>query len=181
MDFINRIKFWQTADRIGPDIPLTHWQLHFKSSMVKLCQKKFKHFDESADFRPYAYAIWCSRISIGKRVVVRPNTMLCASPPEFKAGNITIEDDVLLAGGIQIHTDTHKFDEPGKLIIEQGYLEAKDVVLKKGCWIGANVTILQGVTIGENAVVGAGSVVTRNIPARSVAAGIPARVIRNLD
>ncbi len=58
---------------------------------------------------------------------------------------------------------------------------AKPVHIERGCWICANVTILPGVTIGENCVIGAGSVVTRDIPANSFAAGNPCRVIRTLS
>mgnify|MGYP002517958111 FL=1 len=57
---------------------------------------------------------------------------------------------------------------------------AKPVVIDDGCWVCANVTILPGVTIGKNCVIGAGSVVTRSIPANSFAAGNPCRVIRTL-
>lgn len=57
---------------------------------------------------------------------------------------------------------------------------AKPVVIGNGCWICANVTILPGVTIGDNCVIGAGSVVTRSIPANSLAVGNPCRVIRTL-
>lgn len=55
------------------------------------------------------------------------------------------------------------------------------VTIKKNAWIGMNVTICQGVTIGEYAVVGAGAVVTRDIPDHAVAVGSPARVIKTLD
>ena len=57
---------------------------------------------------------------------------------------------------------------------------AKPVVIGNGCWLCANVTVLPGVTIGDNCVIGAGSVVTRSIPANSFAAGNPCRVIRTL-
>ena len=55
---------------------------------------------------------------------------------------------------------------------------AKPVTIGSDCWFGANVVVCPGVTIGEGCVIGAGSVVTRDIPARSFAAGVPARVIR---
>ncbi len=180
-ELIDRIKFWRAADRIGPDIPWTHWRLHFPSKMLKLCKSKFKHFDNTAQFRPGAYAMGCSKISIGRRVVIRPLTMLCASTlKQTPAGGITIEDDVLIANGVQIHTDQHIFDNPDIPIFDQGYVEPEDVVIQKGSWIGANSVILKGVTIGENTVIGAGSVVVKNIPSRTVAAGVPARVIREI-
>lgn len=176
-ELVNRVKFWKTADRIGPDMPYTHWRLYFNSTMVNLCQKKFKYFDESAEFRPGAYAFCCSKISIGKRVVVRPGSVLHADERKGEHG-IIIEDDVLLAPGVHIYTNTHSFDKADKSPIDQGYYSSGQVVLKKGCWIGANAIILQGVTIGENAVVGAGSVVTRDVPAKMVVGGIPAKIIK---
>lgn len=174
-----RVEFWMTADRIGPDIPSTHWMLYFKRSMVHLCKQKFKHFHKTAEFRPGAYAIGCSRISIGKRVVIRPCCMLHADTRKKGAG-IIIEDDVLIGSNVHIYVDKHTFDNPKISIIDQGYEPSRTVVLKKGCWIGANCTILPGVTVGKNSVVGAGSIVTKSVPPRTVAVGNPARVIKKL-
>ena len=173
----DRIRFWRAADRIGPDVPWTHWRLHFKPTMRALCESKFAHFGEGAELRPGAYAITCSRISLGRRVVLRPGTMLFA---DDHAG-ITIEDDVMLGSGVQVYVGNHRFSDVSVPIIDQGHRPSKAVVLERGCWIGANAIILPGVTIGGNAVVGAGSVVTRSIEPRVLAAGNPARVIRPLD
>lgn len=178
-ELLQRIRFWKAADRIGPDIPYTHWRLHFKSTMLRLCKEKFLFFDDSADFRPGAYAICCSKISIGKRVVVRPTTMFFADPREGGAG-ITIEDDVMMGSGVHLYVNNHRFDSADIPIIDQGHYVSEPVVLKKGCWLGANVIVLPGVTIGENSVVGAGSLVTRSVPAGVLAAGNPAKVIRNI-
>ena len=179
LEFFERVKFCSDADRIGPDVPFTHWRLHFKSTMKGLCRRKFKYFDETAEFRPGAYAIGCSNICIGKRVVIRPGTMVFADNTEGGAG-ITIEDDVLIGSGVHIYVDKHNFDNTEKPIIDQGHHQSEGVILKKGAWVGAGSIILPGVTIGENAVIGAGSVVTRSVPAKVVAAGNPAKVIREI-
>ncbi len=179
MEFFKRVKFWKNTDRLGPDIPYTHWRLHFKSTMVSLCKKKFKYFDDTSEFRPGAYAIACSKICIGMRVVIRPNTMLFADPSENGVG-IIIDDDVSLGSGIQMYVQNHRFNNTAIAILDQGDCMSKKIVLKRGCWVGANVIILPGVTIGENAVVGAGSVVTKSIPDKVVAVGNPARIIRYL-
>jgi acetyltransferase-like isoleucine patch superfamily enzyme len=160
IEIIQRVKYWNSEDRIGPDFPTTHWKLYFNSTMRKLCKKKFKYFDDTASFRPGAYAFYCSMISIGKRVVIRPNTYLSA---DDKAG-IIIEDDVMLGPGVNIIVNNHKFDDPDLPIIDQGYYPSKEVVLKNGCWIGTNAIILPGVTIGRNAVVGAGAIVRKSVP-----------------
>ena len=180
-EFRQRVKFWKTEDKLGPDFPWNYWRLFFPSKMIAICKKKFKYFHDSAQFRPGAYARVCSKISIGKRVVIRPNTMLCASPPEFgDRGQIIIEDDVLIASGVQVHTDEHIFDDPDVPIIDQGYCTPKDIIIKKGAWIGANCVLLGGAVIGENSVIGAGSVILGEIPARSVAFGSPAKVVRKI-
>jgi acetyltransferase-like isoleucine patch superfamily enzyme len=144
--------------------------------MRALCTSKFKNFAEGAEFRPGAYAVNCSKISLGRRVVIRPGTQLMADSHE----GITIEDDVLIGPGIHIYVNNHRFDDASIPIIDQDYFPSKPVLLKKGCWVGANAIILPGVTIGENSVIAAGSVVTKSIPDRVVAAGSPARVIRQI-
>ena len=76
----SRIKFLQKLDRIGPDNPLTHWKLNFKSSGTELCKKKFKNFGAGSEFRPGSYAVCGSKISIGAHVVIRPTSFLFADP-----------------------------------------------------------------------------------------------------
>ena len=176
LDMLNSVKFWQSADRIGPDIPLSHWRLHFKSTMRRLCKSKFLKFGIGAEFRAGAYAICCSKISLGDRVIIRPGCMFFADSGPNGAG-ITIEDDVMLGSSVHIYVANHKHDNLTIPIIEQGYYQSQSVVVKQGAWIGSGVIILPGVTIGENAVVGAGSVVAKNIPAFTVAVGNPAKVI----
>lgn len=172
-----KIRFWTNTDRIGPDIPGTYWKLFLKSTMMKLCKKKFHYFSDSADFRPGAYAVGCSQISIGSRVVIRPGTMLHGET-ETLSVSIIIQDDVMLGSGVHIYVENHCFDDPNVPIIDQGHYNAKQVILEKGCWIGANTIILPGVTIGENAVIGAGSIVTKSILKGVVAAGNPAKIIK---
>ena len=179
-EIIKRIRFWRSADRIGPDIPWTHWRLHFRSSMENLCHKKFKHFGNGAEFRPGGYAVACSKISLGDRVVIRPGTMLFADPRD-EGCEILIEQDVMLGSGVHIYVANHRFDDPSTPVIDQGHAESNTVILRKGCWVGANVIILPGVEIGENSVVGAGSVVTKSISSKVLAVGNPAKVIRQLD
>ena len=177
-DLISRWRFWSNCDRIGPDIPLTHWRLHYPMLMKVLCKRKFASFGEDSEFRPGAYAITCSKIFIGARVVIRPQSMLFADPRDL-AGKIVIEDDALIGSGVLIYTANHELSDRDIPIAKQGHRDARDVVLRVGSWIGANAIILPGVEIGAGAVVGAGSIVSRSIPEGCIAAGNPARVIRN--
>ncbi len=183
LDIIFRIRFWSNSDRIGPDIATKHWQLYFKSTMKKLCERMFYEFGVESEFRPGSYAEACSKISIGDRVVIRPGSFLFADPTEG-GGEILIENDVLLGPGVHIYTNNHRFSDIQIPISKQGYPEAtrsNSVTIKNGSWIGANCVILPGVTIGANSVVGAGSVVTKSVPSGVLAVGNPARVIRNLN
>lgn len=167
------------SDRLGPDCLFTHYKLYFKSSMHKLCKRKFAFFADTAEFRPGAYAINCSKIFIGENVIIRPNTMLFADGRNNK-GQIHIKDNVMMGSGVHIYVANHRFDQSDIDIINQGHHDPQDTILQQGCWIGANVIILPGVTIGKNSVIGAGSVVTKSIPDKVLAVGNPARIIKNL-
>ena len=105
--------------------------------------------------------------------------MLFADPRSDGAG-ITLEDDVLIGSGVHIYVNNHSFSNPDLPILLQGQTNSGPVILKKGCWIGANSIILPGVTIGNNAVVGAGSVVTKNVEEKTVIAGNPAKLIKRI-
>lgn len=177
IEIIKKIKYNLKADRIGPDLPFTHWKLFYKKSMLSLCKKKFKSFADDADFRAGAYAVGCSKITIGKKVIIRPGVMLFGESDSLDT-SIVIEDDVMMGCGVHFYINNHKFDRLDISLIDQGYYPDEMIVLKKGCWIGANAIILPGVTIGRNSVIGAGSVVTKSVPDGVVAAGIPAKVIK---
>lgn len=86
----------------------------------------------------------------------------------------TLEDDVFLAPGVTIANDPH----PGCPASRECM---RGPTVRRGAQIGAGVTLLPGIVIGEHALIGAGSVVTRDIPARAVAYGNPARVVRTID
>jgi acetyltransferase-like isoleucine patch superfamily enzyme len=176
-DIIKKIKYDVNADRIGPDLPFTHWKLYFKKKMKHLCKSKFQNFGQNAQLRPGAYIIGCSKIKIGDRVVIRPGVMLFGESESLET-SINIENNVMLGSGVHIYINNHRFENKEIPIINQGYYPDKSVVLKNGCWIGANVIILPGVTIGKNSVIGAGSIVTKSIPDGVVAVGNPAKVIK---
>ncbi len=176
-----KIKFDKKADRLGPDCPFTHWRLFFKKSMRKICEKKFGSFGEDAEFRPYAFAINCSKISIGKKVVIRPGSMLFADTRVPNKGRIIIEDNVLIGSGVHIYVSNHKYGAKNATIMEQGHFEPENTVLKKGSWIGANAILLPGVSIGYNSIVGAGSIVTKNVPDNVVVAGNPAKILKEIS
>ena len=83
---------------------------------------------------------------------------------------------VLLAANCYIGGAQHQFDRLDVPIMRQGYESRGGVVIEDDVWLGANVIILDGVTVGTGSVIGAGSVVTKDIPPYSIAVGVPAKV-----
>jgi acetyltransferase-like isoleucine patch superfamily enzyme len=83
----------------------------------------------------------------------------------------------MIGPNVNIITAAHPL-QPSK---RRAYVEGKPIVIETNVWIATAATILGGVTVGENSVVGAGAVVTKDVPANSFVAGVPARVIRPLD
>ncbi len=110
-------------------------------------------------------------ITIGRGVLLSPGTRLSASD------QITIGDGVMMANGTYItDSDWHTvYDRT------QRDERATPVIIKDNVWLGDHATVLKGVTVGENSVIAARSVVTRDVPANVIAAGNPARVVRELD
>ncbi len=159
-------------------MPLTHILLHSKRLTKWWCEKKFSGFGKNSSFRPGAYAIETKKIFIGDHVTIRPGTMLFASPLGGDDCQIIIEDFALIGSGVHLYVSNHKYSDASLPIYYQGHSEVKPVVIKKGCWIGANAIILPGVTVGVNAVIGAGSVVTKSVPDYAIAVGAPARVVK---
>ena len=111
----------------------------------------------------------------GKRTLFGKNVFLNCGCFFQDLGGIYIGDNVQVGPGVTITTVNHNLDPE-----RRGERFPEAVWICDNVWIGANATILPGVTIGENAVIGAGSVVTKDVPANTVVAGNPAKVIRQL-
>ena len=94
-------------------------------------------------------------------------------------GPVTIGNNVNLAQGITVTALNHNFSDPDKRIDEQG-VSTKPVTIGNDIWIGANAVILPGVIIGDHSVIAAGAVVTKNVPPHSLAAGVPAKIIKQI-
>lgn len=113
------------------------------------------------------------KISLGASTYINRNTMIDASK------SIVIEADCMIGPYCYIADSDHGV-KAGILVRDQPMISAP-VLIESGAWIGAHVSILKGVTIGAGAVIGAGSVVTKDVPANSIAAGTPAKVIRQRE
>ena len=111
---------------------------------------------------------------VGGNCKISSHTFICEG--------VTIEDNVFVGHNVTFINDIYP-----RATTEDGRLQTDDdwvcvpTLVKKGASIGSSATLLCGITIGENAVVGAGSVVTKDIPASTIVAGNPARVLRNIN
>ncbi len=94
------------------------------------------------------------------------------------SGHITLGDYVMMGRDVVIMTRNHEFLRTDIPMVKQGFREERPVVISNDVWIGDRVIILGGVHIGEGAIIGAGSVVTKNVPPYAVVAGIPAKIIK---
>lgn len=109
-------------------------------------------------------------IEIGEATYIGPYT--CMAGP----GRIVIGRGCLIGSHSGIYGNNHNFADPTRQIAQQG-ITCKGIVIEDDCWLGSGVRVLDGVTIGKGSVIGAGAVVTKDIPPYSVAVGVPAKVI----
>jgi len=121
---------------------------------------------------PPFYCSYGQNIHIGDHVYLN---VLCTI---LDCNEVRIGHHVMIGPAVQIYTAAHLLQAEARI---QGWEVAKPVVIEDNVWIGGGAILLPGVTIGRNAVVGAGAVVSRDVPANTVVAGNPARVIREIE
>lgn len=141
-------------------------------SALPLLQELLGSLGEDSVIKPPLFVDYGENIHLGHRVFINYNLMA------LDVADIRIGDDCQIGPNVQLLTPTHPIDPRQRLARLEA---AKPIVLEANVWLGGGVIVCPGITIGENSVVGAGAVVTKDIPANSVAVGNPARVIRAID
>jgi acetyltransferase-like isoleucine patch superfamily enzyme len=117
-------------------------------------------------------------VEVQKNATIGENCKI--SSHSFVCEGVTIEDDVFVGHSVTFINDTYPRATTNGALQTEADWSVEPTLVKRGASIGSNCTILAKVTIGENAIVGAGSVVTRDVPADTIVAGNPARVIRSI-
>jgi len=126
---------------------------------------------EGVDFRPPFSVEYGHHLTIGRGSFVNADFLALGG------GRITIGEDVLIGPGVRFYTPNHPLDPD---LRRAGYERVAPIVIRDNVWIGGSAVILPGVTVGADSIVGAGSVVTKDVPPATVVAGNPARVIKHL-
>ena len=137
------------------------------------------------------------RLEVGKNTLFEPGVWLTApGSARIRIGSgtflnlgvmvasfelVEIGDHCMLANGCFVSDAAHRFDDPARPVPWQGFTSKGPTRIGDNVWCGAHVVITSGVTIGQRCVIGANSVVTEDIPAFSLAAGVPARVLRQIE
>ncbi len=137
----------------------------------KLLRKLLGRTGENFLIEQPFYCDYGYNISIGENFYSNVNLVI------LDGAKVTFGDNVFIAPNCGFHTAGHPLDAEQR---NKGLEYARPIVVGNNVWIGANVVVVPGVTIGDNCVIGAGSVVTKDIPPHSLAVGNPCRVIREI-
>jgi maltose O-acetyltransferase len=116
----------------------------------------------------------------GYNIEIGDNSGIGVNAQLNSQGGIKIGSNVLMSPDVIIETQNHKHRDVTRPIMEQGS-ESSPVIIEDDVWIGSRAIILPGVRVGRSSIIGAGAVVTRDVPPFSVAVGVPARVIKKRD
>lgn len=137
----------------------------------RILERLLGFFGPGSEIRPPFYCDYGYSIRIGARTFANFGLVALDVAP------IVVGDDVQIGPNVQLLTPTHPVEAEARRAKREA---AKPIAIGSNVWLGGGVIVLAGVTIGENTVVGAGAVVTRDLPSDVVAVGVPARVTRSL-
>jgi len=147
--------------------PFSRLRYYYFRTRLQRCDGMFESMAGISLFSP-------ERISLGKNVGIGKDSTIDAGD----GGIIAIGSNCQIGPFVLIRAADHRFDNPDIPICEQGHSPGT-IVIEDDCWIAGHVTVTRNVRIGKGSVIGANSVVTRDIPPYSVAAGNPAVIIRS--
>lgn len=139
-----------------------------QTQLRRICGKlMLKHCGEKVNIEKNA--LFSPKVSLGDYSGIGVNAKIY--------GSCTIGDHVMMGEDVTVITRNHRHDSLDAPMMQQGFEEEKPVHIGNDVWIGDRATILPGVNIGDGSIIGAGSVVTHDVPAFSIVAGVPAKVI----
>lgn len=141
----------------------------YDEGYLEFMQQLIPSFSKGCEICPPFHCDHGHRIKLGHKVFMNYNCVI------LDCGEVSIGDNVLIGPNCQLYTPEHPFDAVAR---RQPVEHAKPISIGDDTWLGGNVTVCPGVKIGKRCIIGAGSVVTHDIPDDVVAAGNPCRVVR---
>ncbi|MHC5267896.1 sugar O-acetyltransferase [Enterococcus sp. LJL98] len=149
-------------------------QLHplDRAAKKQAIRQIFGNSGENCTVEQPFFCTYGSNISVGDNFFLNVNCRLMDS------GKITIGHNVMIAPNVSLITEEHAMDVKQRL---EGLEYTRPITIQDNVWLATGVLVLPGVTIGENSVIGAGSVVTKDIPANCLAVGNPCRVVKPIN
>ncbi|HEU4977726.1 MAG TPA: acyltransferase [Solirubrobacteraceae bacterium] len=162
---------WEMARREA----FVRWPIH--GNVLEMLREGRLEVGAGALFEP---GVWLTggdtgRIGIGAGSFLNLGVMVASH------ALVEIGEHCMLANGCFVSDANHRYDDPGRPITWQGFTSKGPTRIGDNTWLGANVVVTSGVRIGARCVIGANSVVTTDVPDGSIAAGIPARVLKEIE
>jgi maltose O-acetyltransferase len=142
------------------------------SERQTILQQMLGRVGQESIIEPPFYCVYGQHIHLGDHVYLNVQCTI------LDCNEVHIGHHVMIGPNVQIYTAAHDLRAEARI---QGWEVARPVLIEDNVWIGGGAILLPGVNIGRNAVVGAGAVVTRSVPANTVVAGNPARVLREIE
>ena len=188
MELKELLEYFKTNDTIGENQEMIDLMRYYSREAQKITMEINTKYHEPAELAELFSRLIGKPVGegfglfppfytdFGKNITIGKNVFINAGCKFQDQGGITIGDGSLIGHGVVLATLNHDMD-PAK----RQQLHPAPIIIGKGVWIGANAVITAGVTIGDNAVVAAGAVVTKNVPADSVAGGVPAKFIKTIE
>jgi maltose O-acetyltransferase len=143
-----------------------------RDERLELLRQLLGSLGEDSEIKPPLQCDYGYQIHIGERSFLNYGTVI------LDVAEVRIGHEVQIATNVQLLTATHPLEASTR---REGWEYARPITIGDGAWLGGGVIVCPGVSIGENSVIGAGSVVTRDIPAGVLAVGNPCRVVRDLE
>ena len=156
---------------VGVRLPCTFWPGGIIFSNIRRCLLVGMgcQVGKGCELEPYIDIGFRPQLIIGEGCQINQNVVLkCA----------TIGDNVMVAPGVVFFDRCHNFDRTDIPMIQQGATDKKMTIIENDVWVGQNAILMPGIRIGQGAIIGAGAVVTKDVPAFAVVVGMPARIIR---
>lgn len=183
---------WHKVVRRGWRVARTRllwgWRLHSLGARSELARRLMVNNPAAVSIgsrvtvqRDYVFADLCPSEGTFPKIVIGDDCTILYRFQCNAALSVWLGNNVLVASNVLITDSDHVVEPDSTPVTENGRFVSRPVCIMDNCWIGQNAVILKGVTVGPNSIVGAGAIVTRDVPPSSIVAGNPARVLRMLE